>query len=104
MMCSLVAEMPDYRLTNQAAKDNGEILETSLANFGQVQVQRCAENLDATFRLLANNPLIARERQEHDPPVRIFPAQRHRIIQVIEAESVLIVRVLHNRMDLGRHI
>ena len=49
--------------------------------------------------MLADNSLIARERRELAPPVRLHPYQAHMIVYVEEGQGMLIVRVLHGRQD-----
>jgi toxin ParE1/3/4 len=49
--------------------------------------------------MLADNPLIARERRELAPPMRLHPYQAHMIVYVEDGAGVLIVRVLHGRQD-----
>ncbi|MDF1735659.1 MAG: type II toxin-antitoxin system RelE/ParE family toxin [Minwuia sp.] len=92
--------MADYRLSRRAARDVEEILQHSLEQFGIQAADRYVTALQETFNLLAENPLIARERREHDPPVRIFPARRHRVIYVQDGGGIWILRVLHDRMIL----
>lgn len=45
-------------------------------------------------------PLLASERLTFDPPVRMHPYEKHLVIYVIEAGGILIVRVLHQAMDI----
>lgn len=57
---------------------------------------RLAEALE----LLAAHPLIARERQDLTPPVRVHPCGPHVIIYVVEPDAtVLVVRVRHGQED-----
>lgn len=54
------------------------------------------------FVFLAENPFVSNERYEFDPPVQIHPHGKHLIVYTVEGNFILIVRVLHQRMDLGR--
>ncbi len=54
------------------------------------------------FVFLAENPFVSNERYEFDPPVRIHPHGKHLIVYTVEGNFILIVRVLHQRMDLSR--
>lgn len=62
-----------------------------------------AELVD-TFQLLADTPFICPERSEFVPPIRIHHHGRHLIVCTVEKDYILIVRVLHDRVDLARHI
>ena len=53
----------------------------------------------ATLDLIADNPRIARERQEFTPAVRLHPYQSHMIVYLRDDMGVLVVRVLHGRQD-----
>jgi toxin ParE1/3/4 len=48
---------------------------------------------------LADNPRIARERRELNPPMRLHRYRAHMIAYTIREEDILIVRVLHERED-----
>jgi toxin ParE1/3/4 len=48
---------------------------------------------------LAENPRAARERLEINPPVRVHPYRAHVVIQVLDADGVLIVHIRHARED-----
>ena len=45
-------------------------------------------------------PEMAAERRDFRPPVRIQHYEKHLIIYVIEDSGILIVRVLHQSMDV----
>jgi toxin ParE1/3/4 len=60
--------------------------------------------LEEVFRILGETPLICRERLEFSPPVRIHPHGRHLIVDVIDTDRILIVRVLHHSMDVPQHL
>ena len=55
-----------------------------------------------TLDLIADNPRIARERAEFNPPVRLHPYQSHTIVYLLNDMGVLVVRVLHGRQDWER--
>lgn len=44
-------------------------------------------------------PSLARERREFDPPVRIHPSAEHLIIYRIEADLILVIRILGGRQN-----
>ncbi len=75
-----------------------------VAKFGVDQAERYHEGLIATLDLLANNPRIARERFEFNPPVRLHAYRSHMIVYVLKTEGILIVRILHGRQDWERHL
>ncbi len=89
-----------YRLTQRAEEDIIRIFREGVLLFGAEQAERYHADLEALFRLIADNPRIAREREEITPPVRIHPHKAHLIVYLIEEDSdVLIVRVRHGHED-----
>jgi len=88
-----------FRTSPQADEDIADTYIAGALRFGVAQADRYQEGLFAAFQMLADNPLIARERHELVPPVRLHPYQAHMIVYVEEGAGVLIVRVLHGRQD-----
>ncbi|NEJ70038.1 type II toxin-antitoxin system RelE/ParE family toxin [Rhizobium phaseoli] len=88
-----------YRTTVEADQDIIEIYVLGADRFGVLQSERYVDDLFSTFELLANNPRMARERRELNPPMRLHLHQAHIIAYVVREEGILIVRVLHGRED-----
>jgi toxin ParE1/3/4 len=65
-----------------------------------VQADRYYDGLIARLEFLADAPLIARERHDLKPLVRIHPHGRHLIVYQALGTHILIVRVLHQQMDI----
>ena len=91
-----------YRTTRQADQDIIDIYLWGCREFGQPQAERYHAGLAATLDLIADNPRMARERAEFNPPVRLHPYQSHMIVYLLDDSGVLIVRVLHGRQDWER--
>ena len=49
-------------------------------------------------------PNLCPDRDEFNPPVKIHHHRKHLIIYVIENDDILIVRLLHDRMDIQQHM
>ncbi|NYJ12308.1 toxin ParE1/3/4 [Rhizobium leguminosarum] len=88
-----------YRTTVEADQDIIEIYVLGADRFGVSQSERYIDDLFSTFELLANNPRMARERRELNPPMRLHLHHAHMIAYVVSEEGILIVRVLHGRED-----
>ena len=93
-----------YKLTPDADDDLIEIYVHGFLNFGETQAEKYFSELEDCFEVLSNAPLICRERTEFTPPVRIHHHGRHLVIYVIQDDRILIVRVLHDSMDIPRHL
>ena len=89
-----------YRLSRAAERDIVHIFVEGMREFGIAQADTYHAELQRTFRLIAANPRMARQRTEIAPPVRIHPCGSHVIVYVVEeGDDVLIVRVRHGRED-----
>ncbi|MCJ1901241.1 MULTISPECIES: type II toxin-antitoxin system RelE/ParE family toxin [Paracoccus] len=60
-----------YKTTRQADEDIINIYVHGATAYGVGQAEAYLAELTASFSLLADNPYLARERPEFDPPVRI---------------------------------
>jgi toxin ParE1/3/4 len=47
---------------------------------------------------------LGREREDLRPRLRVTASGRHRIFFEVDGSRVLVIRVLHDRMDYGRHL
>jgi toxin ParE1/3/4 len=71
-----------------------------VARFGIAQAEAYQDRIEKVFGLLAENPGMARERRELDPPVRVHPCGAHVIVYGVGTDGgVLIIRVRHGRED-----
>jgi len=96
--------MANYRLSAKASQDLAEIFDYTWDNFGETQAQKYLADLKECLDILAENPLIAPERNEFKPPVRIFPSGGHLIIFKVEKSCILVIRFIHKNMELTRHL
>ncbi len=96
--------MTGFRVSLQAQDDIRNIGRYTQRIWGAEQRKFYLSGLDQKFHQLAENPNLAAERREFDPPVRIHLHQRHLIVYVAEEPNILIVRVLHESMDTPSHI
>ena len=91
-----------FRTSPQADEDIADAYVAGAVRFDVNQADRYQDGLFAAFQMLADNPLMARERRELVLPVRLYPYQAHMIVYIKDGPGVLIVRVLHDRMDWER--
>ena len=49
-------------------------------------------------------PNLCSDRDEFEPSVKIHHHKKHLIIYTVETDYILIVRVLHERMDIQQHM
>lgn len=91
-------------LSEAADGDLRAIYKYSYRRFGEEQADRYYKNLWACFHRLAENPRLGRRRADIHPPVHSHQHDRHVIFYDVHDDRILIVRVLHERMDIDRHL
>lgn len=93
-----------YKLTKKADADIITIYVEGVYEFGVAQAEKYHAELERIFELLSDSPMLARERKEITPPVRVHPHRSHLIIYSIDKNNdILIVRVRHGREDWRRN-
>lgn len=91
-------------LSEAAARDIEDILEQSLADFGQLQAEKYYESLKRCLELLSENPGMGTSAENVRAGYRRFPHESHVVFYRASPQGILVVRVLHKRMDLSQHI
>ena len=93
-----------YKLLPEAEKDLENIWHYTVQKWGVEQALLYIDQLDGAFQLLADTPLLSREYKEFNPPVHIHHHEKHLIVYLVEQTQILIVRVLHETMDIGAQL
>jgi len=93
-----------FRLTREAEADIVDIYRYSVENFGQAQADAYHDGLEDGFRLLADSPLLGRDYAFLRPGLRRYEHESHSVYYRVEDAGILILRVLHRRMDPARHL
>lgn len=104
------------RLTATAQADFQDIVRWTSAQFGPVQAQAYAATLAAAFEALSGGPTVAGARARNDIAKGLFTLHvarrgrkgRHFVICRIGdaqgSEVIEVLRLLHDAMDLPRHL
>lgn len=96
--------MAEFRLTPAALRDLEEIWRYSAQQWGVAQAGRYLDALNSAFVLIAGAPLAAPSCDEIRPGYRRQYVERHVVYYRIVSDAVVVVRVLHARMDVLRHV
>ncbi len=91
------------RLSKRADLDIDEILDYSVATFGEDAAFRCYQSLKNCFSNLDGNPGMGREADYLRAGLRRFEHESHIVFYTIIEAGILIVRVLHKSRDVPRH-
>lgn len=98
------------RLTRLAQRDYSNINEWTEENFGVRQADAYAALIDNALDRLAANPFAPPSRDRDTDigkgyrTIRIAKRGRHILVYRLEAERVVILRILHESMELMRHL
>jgi len=95
--------MANYQLSRRAATDLEAIAEYTIERFGIEQARRYRDDLKSCFNQLADNPELGRRAEQLERGLQRFEHQSHVVFYVCKPTGLLIVRVLHARMDVARH-
>jgi len=83
-----------------AQRDVDDILAYTLENWGERQLAKYKAKMDKAFDTIITT---SHKRKKIESGLYIFPIEKHRIFYCIEHNTVIVIRILHQRMDEGRH-
>jgi toxin ParE1/3/4 len=96
--------MAVYSLSSKAAADLDGIYEYTILHFGLEQARVYLLGLHERFQMLAEQPTQGRTADELALGLRRFEYQSHMVFYIPKDNGIRIVRVLHQRMDVTRHV
>ncbi len=89
-----------YKLSEAAAEDIEGILTRSMLDFGLERTETYFQSLTRCLKLLADNPEIGSTVGGVRPGYRCFLHESHAIFYTPREQDVLIVRILHKRIEV----
>lgn len=96
--------MGRYVFSKKAEEDLIEIYRYGFLKHSEQQANQYSDSLKEKCQFLSDTPLLYRERYEFTPPVRIYHHKKHLIIYTVETDHILIIRILHERMNVEEHL
>lgn len=96
--------MADFLLSRKAEADLGRIADYAIAQFGVRQARSYRDGLLDCFRALAAHPGLGRRADQILPDLSRFEHESHVVFFRHHGAGILIIRVLHRRMDVQRHL
>ncbi len=88
-----------FKLRPAAKQDLVYIWRSTVETWSTDQADRYVRELNDAFKLLVEQPNIARERSELSPPLRVLRSGSHMILYQIAGDHIDIVRIRHVRED-----
>ncbi|QYH36805.1 type II toxin-antitoxin system RelE/ParE family toxin [Salinibacterium sp. M195] len=95
--------MTSYRLTPAAQRDLSTIWEYTQERWGPTQAEIYISEMRAAIERIAAEPQRGRACDDVREGYRRYGIGSHLIFYTVGANSVDVIRILHQRMDLTRH-
>ena len=96
--------MFDIVLHPRAETDLADIWQFTFETWGAAQANTYLEQLDLGFHQLAKNPKLGKPGDEIRTGYRCLHLSRHMAYYRIQDRQIIIVRVLHERMDIWQYL
>ncbi len=87
-----------------AERDLQKIWQYTNKQWGEQQADNYLDALARSLRLLSKQPMLGRERQDINPTIRSHYCEQHVIYYQVLSDGIMVVRVLHKRMDAGSNL
>ena len=96
--------MAEFRLSPAAVGDLEEIWRYTAQQWNAEQAERYLDLLNSAFEQLAREPLSAPACEHIRKGYRPCRVEHHWVHFRIDRGMIVVMRVLHERMDTGRHL
>ncbi|WP_295388816.1 type II toxin-antitoxin system RelE/ParE family toxin [uncultured Thiodictyon sp.] len=94
----------NYRISSQAASDLESIWDFTADRWNADQADRYIDALMARVSWLTRNQALWQDRPDIRSGMYAYPEQSHMIFFRASGACIEILRVLHRRMDVKRHL
>ena len=92
------------KLSPKARQDFIDILRYTGATWGQSQLLIYRDKMNDALQGIGDNPQLGHHRDDLPTTHLAYPVRSHVIVYRIDADSIGVVRILHQRMSLAAHI
>jgi toxin ParE1/3/4 len=92
--------MSRVELASPAAADLLDIVRYTHQRWGGAQAQSYREELELALEHLSLTPDVGRKRDAIAPGLRSFPVVQHVAFYIQRKDKILVLRILHPRMDV----
>ena len=92
------------RLSRKARQDFIDILRYTGEQWGEAQLEVYRDKIDDALQAIGRNPESGHRRDDLPQTHRAYLVGSHVLVDRIEDHGVGIVRILHQRMSLARHL
>ncbi len=96
--------MSSVLIKPEAENDLTKIFEYTFNNWGLDQAEKYQDELYHGIQLIANQTKLGKEYSFTNLPYRYFHVNRHLIFYRITDKECVVIRILHDRMDIIEHL
>ncbi|MEP7269606.1 MAG: type II toxin-antitoxin system RelE/ParE family toxin [Saprospiraceae bacterium] len=90
--------------SNEAVEDLADILAYTILEYGNIQAEKYTNAFKDAFNLIQEFPQIGHSRPDLEQDFKSYKSGQHLIIYFIGLETIFVVRILHQRMDISEWI
>ena len=91
-------------LTQEAEDDFIDILVYTAQRWGEEKQKEYDASLCQAFEVIKNNPFLGYRQTLLPEDHRCFNVRKHVLVYQIEGSRIFVLRILHQRMNLSKHI
>ena len=92
------------KLSPRARQDFVDILRYTGETWGAEQLAAYRDKIDKALQMISHNPQLGHRREDLPPTHLAYPVGSHVIVYRLFEAYLGVVRILHQRMGLTRHI
>lgn len=89
-------------VSEPATNDLRGIQAYTLAQWGSAQATAYEESLHGALEMLLTRPGLGRARDDIRSGLRSYPVASHVILYRVDGDTLIVLRILHQRMDIVR--
>lgn len=90
-----------FTLTERAKQDLESLTDFSITRFGHAQTRAYLHYLESALVQLSEMPTLGRLRPELAKGLRSYPCQSHMLYYLEQEGGIVIIRILHQSMELS---
>lgn len=91
-------------LSPKAHQDFVDILHFTVKTWGQKQLQIYGNEINSMSLAILNNPQLGRQRDDLPSTHRAITVEDHPIVYRVRVKDIAVVRLLHQRMNIGKQM
>lgn len=99
-----ITPMANYTLSNEALNDLQEIWFFGASRWGIKQADNYTLKIDEMCEFIFENRGLGRDKTEVFEGLKSYPVGSHNIFYIEQGKHILVVRILHQKMDYEQHL